>query len=574
MLEHMGVKVISEGGPFEVTIPGRLEPVWIHDFAMRTKDGAAVNLGKVRQAFQDSFLRVWEGRMEDDGFNRLVLRAGLGWREVTMLRAYAKYLRQIRIQFSQDYMEDTLADHAGITRLIVRLFQAMHDPAQARTNGVADDIQVTVNGLLVEIDHALDDVANLDEDRILRRFLNLVRSTLRTNYFQKGADGELKPYLSMKLDSRSVDELPLPRPMVEVWVYSPRVEGDPSARRQGGARRHPLVRPARGFPHRDPGTDEGADGQERGHRAGGLERRLRGQAPAAGRCRARGADGRSDRVLQDADARPARHHRQLRRRRFGGAASGCRAAGRRRSLSGGRGGQGHGDILRHRQWRVGGLRVLAGRRLRVGRLARLRPQEDGHHGARRLGVGQAAFPRDRAWTARRRTSPASASATCRATCSATACCCRAHTNLVGAFNHLHIFCDPDPDPEVSFEERRRLFDLPRSSWTDYNAELLSPGGAIFDRKAKSMKLTPEIQARFGLTREKVTPAELMQAMLRAEIDLLWFGGIGTFIKATEETHAEVGDKANDATRIDGREVRAKVVGEGANLGVTQRGRIE
>jgi glutamate dehydrogenase len=149
-----------------------------------------------------------------------------------------------------------------------------------------------------------------------------------------------------------------------------------------------------------------------------------------------------------------------------------------------------------------------------------------------------------------------------------------HTKLVGAFNHLHIFCDPDPDPEVSFEERRRLFDLPRSSWTDYNTELLSPGGAIFDRKAKSLKLTPEIQTRFGLARDKVTPAELMQAMLRSEIDLLWFGGIGTFIKATEETHAEVGDKANDATRIDGREVRAKIVGEGANLGVTQRGRIE
>src|SRR4051794_16724584 len=573
MLEHMGVKVISEGGPFEVTIPGRIEPVWIHDFAMRTRDGATVNLGKVRQSFQDSFLRVWEGRMEDDGFNRLVLRAGLGWREVTMLRGYAKYLRQIRFQFSQDYMEDTLADHAGITRLIVRLFQAMHDTAQARTNGVADDSQVMVNGLLVEIDHALDDVANLDEDRILRRFLNLVRSTLRTNYFQKGADGELKPYLSMKLDSRSVDEMPLPRPMVEVWVYSPRAEaihlrGGKVAR--GGIRwsdrredfrteilglmKAQMVKNAVIVPvgskggfvvKRPPPADAGRDA-------------LMAEVIECYKTLMRGLLDITDNYAADGSVVPPRDVVRLDGDDPYLVVAADKGTATFSDIANG--------VSEDYGFWLGDAFASGGSRgydhKKMGITARGAWESVKRH-FREIGVD----------------------------CQTQDFTCvgvgdmsgdvfgngmllSRHTKLVGAFNHLNIFCDPDPDPEVSFEERRRLFDLPRSSWTDYNAQLLSPGGAIFDRKAKSLKLTPEIQALFGLTREKVTPAELMQAMLRAEIDLLWFGGIGTFIKATEETHAEVGDKANDATRIDGREVRAKIVGEGANLGVTQRGRIE
>jgi glutamate dehydrogenase len=573
MLEHMGVKVISEGGPFEVTIPGRVEPVWIHDFAMRTKDGAAVNLGRVRQSFQDSFLRVWEGRMEDDGFNRLVLRAGLGWREVTMLRAYAKYLRQIRFQFSQDYMEDTLADHAAITRLIVRLFQAMHDPAQSRTGGVADDIQVAVNGLLVEIDHALDEVANLDEDRILRRFLNLVRSTLRTNYFQKGADGELKSYLSMKLDSRSVDELPLPRPMVEVWVYSPRAEaihlrGGKVAR--GGIRwsdrredfrteilglmKAQMVKNAVIVPvgskggfvvKRPPPADAGRDA-------------LMAEVIECYKTLMRGLLDITDNYAADGSVIPPKDVVRLDGDDPYLVVAADKGTATFSDIANG--------VSEDYGFWLGDAFASGGSRgydhKKMGITARGAWESVKRH-FREIGVD----------------------------CQTQDFTCvgvgdmsgdvfgngmllSRHTKLVGAFNHMHIFCDPDPDPETSFEERRRLFDLPRSSWTDYNTDLLSPGGAIFDRKAKSLKLTPEIQARFGLTRDKVTPAELMQAMLRAEIDLLWFGGIGTFIKATEETHAEVGDKANDATRIDGREVRAKIVGEGANLGVTQRGRIE
>ncbi|UEM21104.1 NAD-glutamate dehydrogenase [Skermanella mucosa] len=573
MLEHMGVKVISEGGPFEVTIPGRIEPVWIHDFAMTSRAGVAVDLGRVRQAFQDAFLRVWEGRMEDDGFNRLVIRAGLGWRDITMLRAYAKYLRQIRFQFSQDYMEDTLADHAAITRLIVRLFQTLHDPDRRATPGGADEAQVAVNGLLVEIDHALDEVANLDEDRILRRFLNLVRSTLRTNYFQKAEDGGVKPYLSMKLDSRGVDELPLPRPMVEVWVYSPRVEaihlrGGKVAR--GGIRwsdrredfrteilglmKAQMVKNAVIVPvgskggfvvKRPPPADAGRDV-------------LMAEVIECYKTLMRGLLDITDNYAADGSVVPP-----PRVVRIDGDDPYLVVAADKGTAT-------FSDIangvsLDYGFW-LGDAFASGGSRgydhKKMGITARGAWESVKRH-FREIGVD----------------------------CQTQDFTCvgvgdmsgdvfgngmllSRHTKLVGAFNHLHIFCDPNPDPATSFEERRRLFDLPRSTWADYDAGLLSPGGAIFDRKAKSLKLSPEIQARFGLTRDKVTPVELIQAMLRGQVDLLWFGGIGTFVKATEETHAEVGDKANDSSRIDGREVRAKIVGEGANLGVTQRGRIE
>ncbi|EWY40487.1 NAD-glutamate dehydrogenase [Skermanella stibiiresistens SB22] len=579
MLEHMGVKVISEGGPFEVRLPGRIEPVWIHDFAMTTRAGVAVDLGRVRQAFQDTFLRVWEGGMEDDGFNRLVIRAGLGWREITVLRAYAKYLRQIRFQFSQDYMEDTLADHAAITRLIVKLFQTLHDPdkrrdpGQEQTSASIDDIPVAVNGLLVEIDHALDGVANLDEDRILRRFLNLVRSTLRTNYYQKAADGGVKPYVSMKLDSRGVDELPLPRPMVEVWVYSPRVEaihlrGGKVAR--GGIRwsdrredfrteilglmKAQMVKNAVIVPvgskggfvvKRPPPADAGRD-VLMAEVIECYKTLMRGLLDITDNFAADGSVVPPPRVVRlDSDDPYLVVAADKGTATFSDIANGVS--------------QEYGFWLDD-AFASGGSRGYDHKKMGI--TARGAWESVKRH-FREIGVD----------------------------CQTQDFTCvgvgdmagdvfgngmllSRHTCLVGAFNHLHIFCDPNPDPAASFEERRRLFDLPRSTWADYDAGLLSRGGAIFDRKAKSLKLSPEIQARFGLTRDKVTPAELIQAMLRSETDLLWFGGIGTFIKATEETHAEVGDKANDATRIDGREIRAKIVGEGANLGVTQRGRIE
>jgi glutamate dehydrogenase len=307
MLEHMGLKVISEI-PYAVQPMGR-GTVWIHDFTMITSDGREIDVSRVRQAFEEALIRVWLGEMEDDGFNKLVLRASLTWRKVLVLRAYCKFLRQTGIAFSQSYMEETLANNPKIARALVQLF---------RTRFASDlsDRDTLQRGIVVEIEHGLDAVANLDEDRILRRFLNLILCTLRTNFYQTGADGRPKPYLSLKLDSRQIDELPLPRPMVEIFVYSPR---GASTWRQGRARRHPLVGPTRGFPHRGARADEGADGEKRRHCAGGLERRIRGQT-SAHRWQPRGAERRSGRVLSHDDARPSRHHRQSRRRRRGAAA--------------------------------------------------------------------------------------------------------------------------------------------------------------------------------------------------------------------------------------------------------------
>ena len=235
--------------------------------------------------------------------------------------------------------------------------------------------------------------------------------------------------------------------------------------------------------------------------------------------------------------------------------------------------QGHRDVLGHRERDLRRIRLLARRRIRLGRLGRLRPQADGDHRARRLGVRQAALPRARASTSRRPTSRSSGSATCPATSSETGCFCSRRIRLIGAFDHRDVFLDPIPNAAASFAERERLFRLPGSSWADYDPALISPGGGVFPRTAKSIPLSPEVRAALGVEAETLTPSELIHALLRAPVDLLWNGGIGTYVKAREERHAEVGDRANDAVRVDAEDLRCTIVGEGGNLGFTQRARI-
>ncbi len=343
MLEQLDLKVISEE-PYRIQPAGDGEPMVMQDFELTCRTGA-VDVARDRGRFEAAFARLWAGEMESDGFNRLILGAGLDWRQVTVLRLYAKALRQAGSAFSQAYMEDTLVHYPLIAAKLARLFERRFDPAG---NSAASDSETLAH----DIEQDLDAVANLDDDRILRSFLTLIRKSLRTNYFQRTADGAPKPYLSVKLASHEIELLPLPRPLYEIYVYGPAHGGLPSPRRQGGARRHPLVRPQGGFPHRDPGPDEGADGEERRHRARGLQGRLRGEA-SADRLRPRrprGADGGSGGVLQDPDARPSRHHRQH-RRRHDRAAGGRRPPRRGRSLSRGRRRQGHRHFLRHRQRR-------------------------------------------------------------------------------------------------------------------------------------------------------------------------------------------------------------------------------
>jgi glutamate dehydrogenase len=570
MLENMGLRVMTEA-PYEIRVKdvGLGQPsgvVWLHDITLVCRDCKEVDLSAIKPAFEETFAAVWTGRAESDGFNRLVIGAGLRGREVAILRAFAKYLRQAGIPFSQRYMEDTLAAYPKIARRLVDLFLTAHDPAARK------DADVRANGIVVEINHLLDDVQNLDDDRILRRFLNLVRVTLRTNYFQKAADGGPKPYISFKLDSQKVDDLPLPRPLVEIWVYSPEVEavhlrGGRVAR--GGIRwsdrredfrteilglmkaqmtKNAVIVPvgSKGgfFVKRPPPAEAGRDAWL----ANGVDcykTMMRGLLDITDNITPKGIVPPKDVVRLDIDDPYLVVAADKGTATFSDIANGvARDYGfwlDDAFASGGSAGYDHKvmAITARGAWEA------------VKRHFRELGLDTQTTDFTAVGVGD--MSGDVFGNGMLRSS---------------------HIKLLAAFDHRHIFVDPAPDPAKSFAERERLFALPRSSWADYDPKLISKGGGVFDRKLKSIKLTPEIKAVFDISSDSVTPADLMKAILKAPVDLLFFGGIGNYIKASHESHAECGDRANDAVRIDGRDVRARVVGEGANLGCTQRGRVE
>jgi glutamate dehydrogenase len=564
MLENMGVKVLSEV-PFEVAGRDLAKRIWVHDFAMRLRDGGECDVAEIKRPFQEAFAAVWTRRMENDGFNGLVLGAGLTWREVTVLRAYAKYLRQTAFTFSQEYMEEALRQHPAIARHLARLFLARFDP-DADANR-----PVRCAELAAAIEEGLEQVANLDQDRILRRFLNLIQSTLRTNYFQLAEDGGPKDYISFKLDSRAVEELPLPRPLVEIWVYSPRVEavhlrGGKVAR--GGIRwsdrREDFRTEILGLMKAQqvknavivPVGSKGGFVVKRPPLSGGREE-IQAEGIACYKTLMRGMLDITDNIVGAGTVPPTRVVRYddddpyLVVAADKGTATFSDIANAVSQEYGfwlddafASGGSAGYD---HKKMGITARGAWESVKRHFRELGRDIQSEDFSV----TGVGDMSGD-----------------------VFGNGMLLSRHIRLLGAFNHLHIFVDPDPDPEKSWAERARLFGLPRSSWSDYDVTLISKGGGVFDRNAKSIRLTPEIKALFGLSADSVTPSDLMRAILMAEVDLLWFGGIGTYVKAGRETAAEVGDRANDAIRIDAGRIRAKVIGEGANLGVTQRGRIE
>lgn len=567
MIEHMGLKVVDEIPNSIMPKGGGSNSIWIHDFGLETRDGSDVDLGNIRENFQDAFLRVWQGDVESDGFNALVLHAGLTWREVVVLRAYCKYLRQAGIAYSQNYMEQTLSNNPLLARLIVDLFTVRFDPdAKAGRKEKQAKIREA-------IDQELEQVVSADDDKIIRRFVNLVESSLRTNYFQEGnkkSDGP-KGYLSFKLDSSKVEELPLPRPLREIFVYSPRVEGVHlrfGMVARGGLRwsdrredfrtevlglvkaqqvKNTVIVPVGskgGFVVKQPPADGGRDAfMEEGINcyktfiSGMLDitDNLKGDKVIPPKLTVR-HDGDDPYLVVAADKGTAT---------FSDIANGV-------SLdydfwlgdafaSGGSVGYDHKKmgITARGAWESV---------KRHFREMGINTQEEDFTC---VGVGDMSGD-----------------------VFGNGMLLSEHIRLVAAFNHMHIFVDPEPDAKKSFKERKRLFDLPRSSWTDYDNKLISKGGGIFERSAKSVKLTPEIKKRFNLIKDTVTPNELIRAILTSQVDLLWFGGIGTYIRASHETNADAGDRANDAIRVTAAELRCDVVGEGANLGVTQRGRIE
>jgi len=569
MLENMGFKVIGEV-PYEVWPAGLEEPVWIHDFEMVTEDGIAINLGAVKDIFHEAFERVWQGDMENDGFNKLVVRAGLTSRQVIVLRGYCKYLRQTRIPFSQAYMEDTLKGNPEITRRLVELYDARFDPARQQEG--PDGGEEIAKRLLGEIEELLEQVVNLDEDRIIRRFLNVIQSTLRSNFYQTAADGGPKTYVSFKLDSRNIDELPLPRPFREIYVYSPRIEGvhlrfGKVAR--GGLRwsdrredfrteilglvkaqqvKNAVIVPVGskgGFVvKRPPPPEAGRDAfLEEGIAC--YRTFISGLLDLTDNLKADGIVPPPQVVRHDADDPYLVVAADKGTATFSDIANGVsQDYGFWLDDAFASGGSAGYD---HKKMGITAKGAWESVKRHFRELGKDIQNEDftcmgcGDMSGDVFGNGMLLSK---------------------------------HIKLVGAFNHMHIFVDPDPDPAASWEERKRLFDLPRSAWSDYNAELISKGGGVFERRAKSIKLTPEMKSLFALSADRLTPNELISAMLKAPVELLWFGGIGTYVKESGETHADAGDRANDALRVDADQLGAKVIGEGANLGMTQRARIE
>ncbi len=562
MLENMGLRVIDEIG-HEVT-PGGAPTVWIHDFGMVARGGVAIDIEAIRDAFEQTFERVWDGEVEDDGFNAMVVSAGMTWREIVVLRAFSKYLRQAAIPFSETYMMETLAKNGDIARDIISLFEERFEP---RTG----DEKRKDARLHKRIVAALDAVQNLDEDRILRRFLNLVDAMLRTNFYQPDADGTHKSYVSFKFDSSAVDELPLPRPFREIFVYSARMEGvhlRGGAVARGGIRwsdrredfrteilglmkaqmpKNAVIVPVGakgGFVLKRPPTEGGREAfQQEGIAcyklliSGMLDitDNLSGGkvVPQAHVVR---LDGDDPYLVVAADKGTAT---------FSDIANGvARDYGFWLDDAFASGGSVGYDHKKMGITARGGWESVKRHFREIG----VNTQTEDFTV---VGVGDMAGD-----------------------VFGNGMLLSKHIKLVGAFNHMHIFVDPDPDPAASFKERERLFKLPRSAWTEYDAKLISSGGGIYERSAKSIKLGTRVRELFGISKETVTPNELIRAMLLADVDLLWFGGIGTYIKSSDESNGEVGDRVNDPLRINGREVRAKVLGEGANLGVTQLGRIE
>ena len=564
MLENMGLKVEHE-------TPSKVKRsdgprVWVHDFGLRVPHAGDVDIERVRPLFEDAFVRVFSDQVENDGFNRLVLRAGLGWRDIVVLRAYAKYLRQLGFTFSQNYMENALAANVTIARDLARLFNIRFDPV------FDGDREAQAQACVAQIGVALEAVANLDEDRILRAFLGLVGASTRTNYFQRDAGGEWKSHLSIKFDPTRIPEMPRPRPMYEIFVYSPRVEGvhlrgGPVAR--GGLRwsdrredfrtevlglvkaqmvKNAVIVPvgSKGgfFPKRMP------HGEREAIQAEGVacyQIFIRALLDITDNLESGVVVPPQDVVRHDGDDPYLVVAADKGTATFSDIANAIAIEYGfwlgDAFASGGSAGYDHK-----------GMGITArGAWESVKRHFREYSVDIQHEDFTVIGIGDMSGD-----------------------VFGNGMLLSRHIRLLGAFNHLDIFIDPAPDPERSFAERERLFALPRSSWQDYDTSLISSGGGVFSRKLKSITLTAPIRAAFGIADEvaALTPSELISAMLRAPVDLLWNGGIGTYVKAAHERHADVGDRANDALRVDACDLRCRVIGEGGNLGVTQLARIE
>ncbi len=562
VLESMNLKVLTEI-PFVVTLSGNRQ-VWVHDFEMQTQEGDPVDLDHIRDHFLEGFNRIWRGDVEHDGFNRLIIRANFGWRECQLFRAYAKYIRQLQVTFSQTYMEEVLAKYPHICHFMLQLFTSQFalDCKEDRADAQEE--------ILKKIKTLMDGVDNLDEDRILSKFVNVISSTLRTNYYQLN-NTIPKPYVSFKIDCSAIDEMPLPRPMYEIFVYSPRVEavhlrGGKVAR--GGIRwsdrREDFRTEVLGLMKAQ--TVKNAVIVPVGSKGGFVVKRpparedrgaLREEVVACYQTMIRGLLDLTDNMQGSAIIPPSGVVRRDEDDPYlvVAADKGTATFSDYANEISAEYGFWLGDAFAsggstgydHKKMGITAKGVWES----VKRHFREMGRDANREKITVVGIGDMAGD-----------------------VFGNGMLLSHHLKLLAAFNHMHIFIDPNPNPEKSYQERKRLFDLTQSSWEDYNPALISQGGGVFDRKVKSIAMTPEIKALFEIREDFLSPPDLIRYILKAPVELLWFGGIGTFIKAKSETNIEVGDRTNDALRVNGLDVRAKVIAEGANLGMTQLGRIE
>ena len=582
MLQSMGVVVLEER-PFTVTRPDGL-PVWIYQFKVspltsmpKAPQGPERDATALR--FADAVTAIWHGRAEIDRFNELVMRAGLTWQQVVILRTYAKYLRQASFPYSQAHIETVLNDHPRTSRSLVELFEALFNPAGEPPGDSADRRAAQAAAESVAAD--IDALTSLDTDRVLRGFASMIQATLRTNYFVSRQDSaRAQNVLSVKLNPQLIDELPLPRPRFEIFVYSPRVEGVHlrfgfvargglrwSDRREdfrteilglvkAQAVKNAVIVPVGakgGFVVKQPPPPTGDAAADRdAQRTAGVAcyklfisglldltdnvDQTTGKVVTPPEVIRRDGDDAYLVVAADKGTATFSDIANEVAKSYGfwlgdAFASGGSVGYDHKAM--GITAKGAWESVK-RHFREMGVDTQAEDFTVVG---------IGDMGGDVFGNGMLLST---------------------------------HIRLVAAFDHRHVFLDPNPDAASSWEERRRMFELPRSSWDDYDKSLISEGGGVYSREQKSIPITPQVRTALGIEDDvtELPPPELLRRILKAPVDLLFNGGIGTYIKAETESDADVGDRANDMVRVNGNQVRAKVIGEGGNLGVTSLGRVE
>lgn len=564
IFENLGFRVMTEE-PYEVEFAGEGNNIWIHNFTVECKKDCITRVEDVKQKFEDCVLNIWNGTINSDKLNSLVIEAGLTWQQVLILRTYARYLRQALSSYSRGFIKDTICAYPQIARQFVELFEVMHDPKENKNR------EKQSKDIIEKIYNNFGFVATLNEDNVLRSILSVLRSSLRTNFYQRDEKGNRKPYISIKINSAGVTGLPLPVPYREIFVYSPDVEG--IHLRSGEIARGGLRWSDRDEDYRTevlglmkaqyvknsvivPVGAKGGFVVQKPPKEGGREAYLE-EGIRCYKIFISALLDITDNIVKNKVVRPKDVFCHDSEDPYFVVAADKGTAtfsniANAKSLeygfwlgdafaSGGSEGYDHkkmgitakgawesvkrhfreiGKDIQKEEFTVTGVGDMSGDVFGNGMLL------------------------------------------------------SEQTKLIAAFNHIHIFCDPNPDTKKSFVERKRLFDTPRSTWMDYSDKVLSKGGRIYSRADKFLKLTPEIKESLGISKNEVTPDELMKAILTAKVELLWLGGIGTYVKSKTESHTDVGDRANDAVRIGGEDIMAQVVGEGANLGFTQKGRIE